>query len=173
MGLFRTEKESATTRGRRLFTLFGVGATLMYFFDPAMGRTRRTQFAQRMGSLVRRTGRKAERGGRYVGAQAEGMKERIAAIGNEEAIPPNDQALVAKIESEALSRGQHPAGKINVNAEDGIVYLRGELDDASQISRLEQKVRKVTGVIDVQNLLHLPGETPANKESALKASRQR
>ena len=44
----------------------------------------------------------------------------------------------------------------------GIVELRGQVADASQSEALELKTRMVSGVRDVRNLLHLPGETPPN-----------
>ena len=44
----------------------------------------------------------------------------------------------------------------------GIVELRGQVPDASQSEALELKTRMVSGVRDVRNLLHLPGETPPN-----------
>jgi osmotically-inducible protein OsmY len=44
----------------------------------------------------------------------------------------------------------------------GIVELRGLVDDPSQSEALELKTRMVSGVRDVRNMLHLPGETPPN-----------
>ncbi|MDQ3985452.1 MAG: BON domain-containing protein [Actinomycetota bacterium] len=167
---FRRKKESHT--GRRLLLLGGAGIAAMYFFDPQMGRTRRAKFAEQMGAFFRRGARRAERTGRYMGGQVYGAGQRVAHTG-EDRPPPNDQTLVAKIESEVLSRNDYPKGKIAINAEDGVVHLRGELEDEGQIASLEQDVRKVTGVVDVRNLLHLPGGTAPNKESAVKASRRR
>jgi hypothetical protein len=40
------------------------------------------------------------------------------------------------------------------------VVLRGQLEDARQIQRIEREVREVAGVRDVENLLH-PPEVPA------------
>ena len=44
-----------------------------------------------------------------------------------------------------------------MNAEEGIVILRGQVDSPELIRDLEKKTRKVHGVKDVENLLHLPG----------------
>jgi len=49
---------------------------------------------------------------------------------------------------------------VNVNAENGVVYLRGQVPRPEMIEELARQARKVKGVRDVQNLLHLP-ETPA------------
>jgi len=42
---------------------------------------------------------------------------------------------------------------INVNAENGKVVLRGEVDEPSLIEDLEQRTKKVQGVREVENLL--------------------
>ena len=55
-----------------------------------------------------------------------------------------------------------PKGRININAEGGVIVLRGELERPEQINAVEAAVRRVAGVRDVENLLHLPG-TPAQK----------
>jgi osmotically-inducible protein OsmY len=47
-----------------------------------------------------------------------------------------------------------------VNAQHGIVQLRGEVDSPELIDDLVQKVRSIQGVREVENLLHLAG-TPA------------
>jgi osmotically-inducible protein OsmY len=49
-----------------------------------------------------------------------------------------------------------------VTVVNGIVELRGQVNDPSQSEALELKSRMVSGVKDVRNLLHLPGETPPN-----------
>ena len=48
--------------------------------------------------------------------------------------------------------------------EDGVAYLRGQLDDDEAIGRLVNAVREVDGVRDVQSLLHQPGEAAPAKE---------
>jgi BON domain len=50
-----------------------------------------------------------------------------------------------------------PKGQISINADRGIVVLRGELDDSQQIRHIENAARKICGVRDVENLLHKPG----------------
>jgi osmotically-inducible protein OsmY len=148
----------------RTLLVIAVGtAVAVYLFDPQRGRTRRAKLRDKAGAWVRRGSRELERRGRYFGAKAYGLKERAAHVGAEEVVPPNDQALAAKVESEVLGRSTYPKGKVNVNVEHGVVVLRGELEDETQISELEQDVRKITGVLDVRNLLHLPGQSPPNK----------
>jgi osmotically-inducible protein OsmY len=55
-----------------------------------------------------------------------------------------------------------PKGQINVNAENGVVVLRGEVGKPELIHDLEEKTRKVQGVREVENLLSTP-KTPAKK----------
>jgi osmotically-inducible protein OsmY len=47
-----------------------------------------------------------------------------------------------------------------VNAENGVVFLRGEVDRPELIGALEARVRKVKGVRGVENLLHTPASSP-------------
>jgi osmotically-inducible protein OsmY len=58
------------------------------------------------------------------------------------------------IESELFRPADVPKGAISVNVNDGLVELRGELPDQAQIDRLGDTARKITGVKDVNNLLH-------------------
>jgi osmotically-inducible protein OsmY len=76
---------------------------------------------------------------------------------------PDDATLARKVETEIFRPAEVPKGKIDVNAEDGVVYLRGEADTPEMISELAGQARKVQGVRDVQSLLHLPGEPAPTK----------
>jgi osmotically-inducible protein OsmY len=51
-----------------------------------------------------------------------------------------------------------PKGQISINAEQGVVYLRGEVPDQSMVDTLVQRTSEVRGVRRVENLLHLPGQ---------------
>jgi len=69
----------------------------------------------------------------------------------------DDGTLKAKVESE-LFRDEHEVkGAINVNAQEGIVQLRGELPSRDLIEALVERTRKIHGVKDVENLLHTTG----------------
>ena len=75
---------------------------------------------------------------------------------------PDDQTLVDRVESEILRDRQEVKGKVNINAEEGVVVLRGELESQDLIEDLVNAVREVDGVRNVENLLHTPGtEAPA------------
>ncbi len=69
----------------------------------------------------------------------------------------DDGTLKAKVESE-LFRDEHEVkGAINVNAQEGIVQLRGELPSRDLIEALVDRTKRIHGVKDVENLLHTPG----------------
>jgi osmotically-inducible protein OsmY len=60
-------------------------------------------------------------------------------------------------ETEIFRDSDIPKGQINVNAENGKVVLRGEVEQPELIKDLEQRTKKVQGVQEVENLLHVPG----------------
>ena len=65
----------------------------------------------------------------------------------------NDPALARKVESEIFRATDAPKGQVSVNVENGVVYLRGELDDAEKVRTLAEDAAKVDGVRGVENLL--------------------
>jgi osmotically-inducible protein OsmY len=68
---------------------------------------------------------------------------------------PDDATLVDKIRSEIFRDVDVPKGQININVEKGKVVLRGEVDQPELIEQLVDRTRKVHGVEDVENLLHV------------------
>ena len=69
----------------------------------------------------------------------------------------DDATLKDKVESE-LFRDEHEVkGAININAQEGIVQLRGEVPSQDLIDTLVDRTSKIRGVRDVENLLHTPG----------------
>ena len=93
----------------------------------------------------------ATRKGRVVAGKARGLVSG--------ALPKDydDWTLKAKVESE-LFRDEHDVkGAVNVNAQEGVVQLRGQLPSLDLIDALVERTRKIHGVKDVENLLHTPG----------------
>ena len=96
---------------------------------------------------------------RYAG-QAKGMAGSASGVGR----PPaeerlNDPALAQKVESEVFQDKDIPKDKLNVNVENGVVYLRGELPDRELMDKLVARAGKVEGVQGVENLTHLAGSS--------------
>ena len=75
----------------------------------------------------------------------------------------NDPALARKVESEIFREGDVPKGDISVNAEYGVIYLRGQISDPDGMEELVKRARAVDGVRAVENLTHLPSETAPTK----------
>jgi osmotically-inducible protein OsmY len=69
----------------------------------------------------------------------------------------DDATLKDKVESE-LFRDEHEVkGAINVNAQQGVVQLRGEVPSQGLIDALVERTEKIKGVREVESLLHTPG----------------
>lgn len=69
----------------------------------------------------------------------------------------DDATLKDKVESE-LFRDEHEVkGSISVNAQEGVVQLRGELPSQDLIDALVHRTQQIHGVKEVESLLHLPG----------------
>ena len=72
----------------------------------------------------------------------------------------DDVSLARKVETVIFRDDAVAKGKIDVNAADGVVWLRGEAKTPEQIKLLEQQALVIPEVKRVENLLHLP-KTPA------------
>jgi len=158
---------------RQKITLFALGsatgAVLAFLFDPQRGKARRKKAIDRVGGTVRRVTRRTTRFGRHMASDARGLARRMAARG-ERRMPETDAALVSKVESEVFGDPDFPKGSVSINAEDGIVVLRGQVEQPEQVRRLEKAVRRIDGVLGVENLLHLPG-TPAPSSGRVQVGR--
>ena len=137
-----------------------LGALLAYFFDPQNGKRRRNVTRDRVVATTRRSASGATSA---VGSQAYALKQKATHLG-EEPKEFDDVTLAHKVESEIFRPDDVPKGNINVNVENGVVYLRGEADRPELIDELVERARQVQGVRDVENLLHLPGTPAPTKE---------
>ena len=119
--------------------------------DPSSGRRRRAMIRDRTGAYLRRSGRKAGR----LGSHARGFAKRTTHL-REEPKDYDDATLADKIKSEIFRPADVPKGQININVQNGLVQLRGEIPQPELIEELEAQVRRIHGVRDVENLLHPP-----------------
>lgn len=83
---------------------------------------------------------------------------------------PDDNTLRDRIESELFRFPEIPKGDININVENGVAVLRGQIKDRATIDMIVDLVRDVENVRDVESYMHVPGEPAPNKESAIEAS---
>jgi hypothetical protein len=138
----------------------GFGALLEFFVDPNAGPRRRHATRDRALSRVRRTERRAFTRARRAETHALGIVRRTVNARRPAKVPADDVALAHKVESEVFRRAGVPKGQIDVNAEAGVVFLRGIVERQEDIARMQEFTRGIAGVRGVENLLHLPG-TPA------------
>lgn len=140
-----------------VFALGGaLGALLAYFFDPQSGARRRHVALDRTAAFFRSGGRHAARTGRGVAAEAYGVSQKVQHF-KETPKDFDDATLTDKIRSEVFRHRDLPKGKLNINVQNGVVQLRGEVPRAELIEELVDLTRKVQGVREVESLLHLPG----------------
>ena len=133
-----------------------LGALLAYFLDPQSGRRRRHTTRDRTLALFRRSGRSAQRAGRAAAAEAHGVAQQVKHR-EEEPNEYDDATLASKVQTEIFRPAEVPKGQIDVNVQQGVVQLRGEVPRPELIEELVEKTRRIQGVRDVESLLHLPG----------------
>ncbi|HMI70324.1 MAG TPA: BON domain-containing protein [Solirubrobacteraceae bacterium] len=140
-----------------------VGGVAAYLLDSNSGARRREELA----AAARRRKHDVEGAAKGAQATAQGVVAKAQhAAGGGESAPPDDITLARKVETEIFRPADAPKGQVNVQALDGVVELRGQVDAPQVIEDLEQRTRRVTGVRDVRNLLHLPGQQPSNLGSS-------
>jgi osmotically-inducible protein OsmY len=134
-----------------------VGATAEYLLDPSAGKRRRHVTRDKALSRIRRRSHEAVRRAKYMEGVAEGVAHRAAqTVHPAHHEPPDDVTLSRKVESVAFREAGTPKGHVSVNAERGVVFLRGQLDTSEEIDALVSAAGAVEGVKEVRNLLHTP-----------------
>jgi hypothetical protein len=72
----------------------------------------------------------------------------------------DDATLAQRVQSAIFRGADAPKGDVDVNAEFGVIFLRGLVPSDDEIVALVSAARDVDGVKDVRNLLHTP-DSPA------------
>jgi osmotically-inducible protein OsmY len=134
-----------------------LGAAAEYFFDRRHGAGRRHLARARTVAKLRRRSRDALRRAKYLDGLAEGALYRAAHV-----LPgvgahkeqPDDVTLADKVRSISFRVAHIPKGHVSINAENGVVCLRGQLESSEQIDELVAATRAIDGVKDVRNLLN-------------------
>ena len=141
------------------------GFAAAWFLDPNDGARRRNVARDKALKYARQGKDEAVRRADYAAGQIKGAAVQKAPVGGREdaAERLNDPALQAKVESEIFREPDAPKDRVSVNVENGVVYLRGELEDREGIERLRDAASKVEGVRSVESLLHTPGEPAPTK----------
>lgn len=152
-------KKKERTNWGALLLAGAVGAVLAFLLDPDRGRRRRAVGRDKLFKLARRGGRQVGRLARHTASDVHGLAERVTHEGEAE-FDVDDATLSQRVQSEIFRDPGIPKGKVNVNVENGVVVLRGELDSADQITILEEQARRIPGVLDVRSLLHVSVDGP-------------
>jgi BON domain len=151
------------------------GAALAFVFDPVAGRGRRSRLRDRVSSFTGgRTGPTLN--GRDVAAGTMGTAAgRAGTLGETPAASdddrPDDLTLADRIHSTVFGEPDVPADRLTIDVANGVVTLRGELDSQEEIDDIAGRIAAVADVLEVDVLVHLPGEPAPNKEAAIEASR--
>jgi hypothetical protein len=115
------------------------------------------------GHIFGRVPRRVEKRGRFYRGVARGVGHGATHILKFNGHRVDDETLVARVRSEVLRDSRYHAGEIHIDAYEGCVTLRGQIEQPSDIRRLIDDTSKVAGVHEVRSYLHLPDEVPPNK----------
>lgn len=144
-----------------------VGAAAEYFLDPQGGNRRRSTATDKAGKYAHQSTDVVSTRAEQAASKAKGAvveKAKSTGIRHDKSTGElNDAALAKKVESEIFRPADAPKGKVDVNVEEGVVYLRGEVEESETIKALVAAAGEVDGVKGVKNLLHKPGTSAPTK----------
>jgi Putative phospholipid-binding domain. len=147
--------------------MLGIGAALMYFFDPDSGRRRRALLRDKGTSMVKKSKDAVSATAKNLSNRASGLVAGAKSSVSEDHL--TDEVLVNRVRSEMGRVVSHPSA-VQVTANQGRVTLTGAVL-ADEEEKLLEGVRSVRGVTDVENRLEV--HTTADTISALREGRQR
>lgn len=147
------------------------GVGVMLLFDPA-NRRRRARARDRAVHLVALNSKRTRRAARGTRRYAFALGRRLVHETPRERMGVDDRTLEQRVESTIFRAYREAKGAVAVDVHEGVVSLRGQLDDLRTIAALEREARKVPGISAVVNLLHGAGTVAPNKAEAIEASGQ-
>lgn len=138
----------------RLFNMItglGLGAGLMYLFDPDRGNRRRGLMRDQMIHLSRKTGDTLEAAFNDLGNRTQGVRAALESWRKRKDVP--DEVLVQRIRSKMGRFVSHP-GSVKVTAHQGHVTLSGPIlvNEANKLLKTVSSMRNIT---DVENRLEV------------------
>ena len=147
-----------------------LGTSLALLFDGDQGRRRRDRLLRRGRDLLEYASRRAGQNAATITGAVYGNAQEKIRVQRLDRSMPDDNTLRDRIESEAFAHNTAPRGEYNVNVENGIAVLRGQLATQDDIQMLIGLVSEVADVRGVESFLHTPGTPAPNKVSAIQAS---
>ncbi|MFY9608842.1 MAG: SRPBCC family protein [Blastocatellia bacterium] len=130
----------------------GIGAGLMYIFDPDRGKRRRAQVRDKVRHVANKTDDAIGKTSRDLANRVSGIVAEAEALFSPRG-KASDEVLVARVRSK-LGRVVSHASSIEVKAEVGRVTLSGPIL-AKELDRLLERVRAIRGVACVENRLEV------------------
>jgi osmotically-inducible protein OsmY len=127
----------------------GVGAALMYFFDPDRGKRRRALVRDKVEAAGNKASDYAEKMGRDIRNRAYGMVAETKALFRQEEV--TDDVLADRVRAK-LGRYPLHIGAIEVSAHDGVITLSGPIL-ADELATVMRATRFVRGVKEINNQL--------------------
>lgn len=148
------------TKLTTLLTSIGIGAGLMYFYDPARGNRRRALVRDKIASVRERSDDAIDVAMRDLRNRTRGVLAEAMGRLSEEGAP--DWLIAERVRAE-LGRLIRYSSAIDVSVDSGRVFLSGPIltPDHDRILRLISRVRGVKGVEDQLTLHDEPGDIPA------------
>lgn len=160
MGKVRSPSDGSPVPSLTMVALgVAAGAAALFFLDPEQGRRRRRLLVDRVGAVARRGSGRVGRMTRYAGSTLSATRDRVASFANDDE-PVDDITLTDRVESQVFRDHDLPKGELNIDTVDGVVMIRGQVDEPEVMNEIIARTWRVEGVKDVRNLMHLPG-TPA------------
>jgi osmotically-inducible protein OsmY len=135
----------------------GVGAALMYLFDPERGNRRRALLRDKISHVAHSTGEKVDVKSRDAGNRLHGLLARTRSLFTKERVP--DTVVAERVRSRMGHVVSHP-GSVDVTVKDGRVTLAGPAL-TRELDPLLGEVEHVHGVTGIENRLELH-EEPGN-----------
>jgi hypothetical protein len=138
----------------------GVGAGLMYFYDPDLGRRRRAGLRDGLGHAVHGLNDFVARGSHDLGNRAYGLASELGTMFDAEV--PDDRVLVERVRARLGRVVSHPRA-VAVSADRGRVTLAGPIlaGEAGPLVCAVAAVRGVSAVDDRLEVHDRPGGLPS------------
>ncbi|HEY2974800.1 MAG TPA: BON domain-containing protein [Pyrinomonadaceae bacterium] len=125
----------------------GLGAALMYIFDPDRGKRRRALIRDKVEAAGNKVAEQAEKMRSDLGNRAYGVVAETKSIFRHDEV--SDEVLVDRVRSR-LGRIPVHVGAFDISADNGTVTLRGQIL-ADELPKVLRATRFVRGVKDVDN----------------------
>lgn len=147
-------------KGVALVGGIGLGAALMYVFDPDRGKRRRALIRDKVEAAGCKLGDKADKMQRDLRNRAYGVVAETKSMFRNDKV--TDEVLVDRVRS-SLGRIPVHIGAFDISAQDGVITLRGPIL-ADELPKVLRAVRVVRGVKEVDNRFEVheqPGRVSA------------